>query len=107
MRFDFAIHDAEGNIKMFIEYDGEQHFNFNKFFTETSSKFNYALEQDMRKNAYAISKKIPLYRIPYFDFDNIKELKDIYKEVYRVKTKWHNHDIRFKLAKGEKGCGNK
>jgi len=107
MRFDFVIYNFDDSIQCFIEYDGEQHFHFSKYFTKTSSDFNYRLEQDVRKNVYALTKKIPLYRVPYYDFDNIKELKDIYKEIYRVKTKWHNHDIRFKLAKEEKGRGNK
>lgn len=69
LRFDFAIFD-NGKLKCLIEYDGEQHY-LNKtdgLWTDTLSKRQ---ERDKIKNQYCIDHNIPLYRIPYWEKDNL------------------------------------
>lgn len=59
-RFDFAIFDND-QLKYFIEYDGEQHFNS----YEGRFKSPGQHERDQKKDRYCLSNNIPLIRIPY------------------------------------------
>lgn len=61
-RFDFAIIENDKIVRL-IEYDGEQHFKPSHFFGE--EEFKKRQESDCQKNEWAISKNIPLVRIPY------------------------------------------
>ena len=63
--FDFKIDTPQG-IKL-IEYDGEQHFEYNAFLHR--GDYNNFLKQqktDKAKNEYCKEHNIPLLRIPYF-----------------------------------------
>lgn len=63
--FDFKIDTPQG-IKL-IEYDGEQHFEYNTFLHR--GDYNNFLKQqrtDEAKNEYCKEHNIPLLRIPYF-----------------------------------------
>lgn len=91
-RFDFAILREDGSIEALIEYDGILHFKDTSLFTKKD--FQYRQEMDLLKNSYCLLNDIPLYRIPYYDFNNLKTLDDIMKKKYLVITKWHNHIIR-------------
>lgn len=74
--FDFGI----GNNAMFIEYDGEQHFNPHSFNsvsdTFTRYEFKVIKEHDRRKNQYCEEQGIPLIRIKYTEFDEIEKILD-------------------------------
>lgn len=67
-RYDFYL----PSLNILIEFDGEQHFNFSKFFYKTREDFLKAKERDRVKNNYALAHHIPLYRIPYFAIDSIQ-----------------------------------
>ena len=70
LRFDFAIFDDKNNLIKLIEYDGEQHFlnKTDNFWTDTCQKRQ---SRDKIKNNYCISHGIPLYRIPYWEKNNL------------------------------------
>lgn len=95
LRFDFYIKTPQGPV--LIEYDGEQHYKFNKFFHKDQSTFKHMMENDRRKNKFALQNNIPLYRISCYDMDKINTAKDIFQPQYRVKDIYHNDNIRFKL----------
>ena len=72
MYFDFVVYDGK-TIKYAIEYDGEQHFKPVDFFGGEDG-FKETKRRDKIKNEYCMEKKIPLLRIPYTEFHNIKEI---------------------------------
>lgn len=78
LQFDFAILDDKNNLKMLIEYDGQQHFEPVKFggISEEQSLENYkrTLRHDKLKNQYCKNNNIKLLRIPYWEFDNIETI---------------------------------
>lgn len=65
-RFDFAILENNEVVRL-IEFDGEQHYK------DVASWGGLELQQkrDRIKNDFALSKNIPLVRIPYWERDNI------------------------------------
>ena len=85
-RFDFYL--PKDNI--IIEFDGEQHWKHIKHFHKTRQDFMRAQENDRRKNSYCLAHSIPLYRIPYWELDNINKLEDIFQNKFKVTTKWWN-----------------
>ena len=88
LRYDFAIYDARG-LKCLCEFDGIQHFDEIKFF----KNFKHMKENDRRKNQYALDHNIPLYRIPYWEINNITSIEDIFNPKFRVKSKFHNDNL--------------
>lgn len=96
LRYDFALYDRTNRIYALIEFDGEQHFTFNKHFSKTRSNFKYRQEMDLIKNNYAIQNNIPLFRIPFYDIDKLEVYTDLFKEEYKVTTKWHCHELKYK-----------
>ncbi len=87
-RFDFYLPNING-AAVIIEVDGEYHFK--------PIRGRRALikqqEHDRMKNSYCLANNIPLYRIPYWDLDKIKNLNDILNPKYKVNTKWWNDEI--------------
>lgn len=67
--FDFYLPDN----KTVIEYDGAQHFESNDFFGGDSA-FVKLQNHDKIKNDFCIKNGIKIIRIPYADFNNIKEI---------------------------------
>lgn len=70
LRFDFAIFNSNNSLKCLIEYDGEQHFlnKTDKIWADTLEKRQ---ARDNIKNNYCKKHNIPLYRIPYWEKNNI------------------------------------
>lgn len=76
LRYDVPVfYDDNKNIlKLLIEYDGE--FHFKKYYEKQN--FETLQLHDKIKNKYCIEHNIPLIRIPYWEFNNIKTIiKDI------------------------------
>ena len=73
--FDFAIFWDKDKIqlKMLIEYDGEQHFK-DKTFYGGEDRYLYLKHNDNIKDKYCKNNNIKLLRIPYWEFDNIEEI---------------------------------
>ena len=91
-RFDFFI----PSLNVLIEYDGEQHFHQVKKFQKTRQAFLKAREHDRQKNSYALAHKIKLYRIPYWELDNLKNYTDLFQNKFLVKNKWHNDNLIYR-----------
>ena len=76
------------------EFDGQQHFEYVKFFHKKRSTFKHMQENDRRKNRYAIKNKINLYRIPYTEIDSINTIQDMVRPQYKVKSIYHNDNLK-------------
>lgn len=84
LRFDFAVFDKSNNLVCLIEYDGEQHYldKTDQIWTDTLFKRQ---QRDKIKNQYCISNNIPLYRIPYWEKNNIT-LKQLFDNSHLINT---------------------
>lgn len=79
LRPDFII----PSLKIWIEYDGIQHFEPTDFSGNMSEKevqeqFKQTQQNDQIKNQYAKGNNWTLIRIPYWDIDNIEQILDSY-----------------------------
>ena len=90
LRFDFIVYNKNNKIICAIETDGEQHFHRVPHFQKTIMEFKQTQEWDRRKNAYCLRKKIPLIRVPYWDYDNLTFESLFTNPAYRVVNKYHN-----------------
>lgn len=81
-RFDFFI--PEDNV--LIEVDGQFHF---KPILGRAALLKQQ-EHDRRKNSYCLANNIKLYRIPYWEINNIKKVSDLFNNTFLVQTKFHN-----------------
>lgn len=88
-RFDFYI----PSLNIVIEVDGQQHFSYNKYFHKKREDYLEARERDRQKNSYCLAHHIKLYRIPYWEFDFLASVKDLFNPKFLVKTKYHNDII--------------
>lgn len=71
-RFDFAIFDND-NFLYLIEFDGRQHYYGPDTTTWTHSiPFEEIKKRDKIKNEYCIKHNIPLIRIPYTHYEDLK-----------------------------------
>ena len=91
-RFDFYLTD----LNIIIEVDGQYHFAPVR---NNRKQFLRHQENDRIKNSFCLKNNIPLYRIPFWEINHVNSLKDLTKEKFRVKSKWHNDQLRgeFKL----------
>lgn len=81
LRPDFII----PSLKIWIEYDGQQHFRPVDFTGTMSAKevqqlFEYTQQNDQIKNQYAKDNNWTLIRIPYTEYDNIEQILAEYIE---------------------------
>lgn len=53
------------DLKLAVEYDGAQHYKFNKRFHKTSDAFKQQQERDIRKNILCEQNGVTLIRVPY------------------------------------------
>ena len=72
--FDFGLLDTYGNLKLLVEYDGELHYKPYRNVNNAQAKLEQTQYHDAIKNNYCIKNKIPLLRIPYWEFKNIEEI---------------------------------
>lgn len=68
-RFDFYL--PKENIV--IEFDGAQHYAPNNFFGEEEGFLKTQI-RDQEKNKFCLLKNITLYRIPYFEINNVSQI---------------------------------
>ena len=86
LRFDFYI----PSMNILLEIDSELHFQEIKRFHKDYGTFHHAQENDRIKNAYALAHNIRLYRIPYWEFNNITTIAELFSPQFIVKSRWHN-----------------
>ena len=89
LRFDFGIY-KNNQLIILIEFDGEQHFHYTSHFNKNKSDFTYRCGCDRKKNEWAIKNNILLYRIPYWDLDNINSFSDLLQSKFKVTSIYHN-----------------
>ena len=81
--YDFYI----PHLKLFIEYNGIQHYKYVHFFHRTQKYFQYRELKDVMKKKYCIRKKYNLLIISYKERNTIKkELKKELKKINKKKT---------------------
>lgn len=56
---------------IFIEYQGEQHYDNRKSGWFTEEKFEIIQRRDKEKREYCLQKNIPLIEIPYWDYNKL------------------------------------
>lgn len=99
MRFDFFLPE----FGILLEWDGIQHFQQIPKFHRTRQEFNHAKQNDRYKNSFALARGYCLYRIPYWEMDNIKTFSDIIQEKFHVTTSsWNDIVYREYLKSGGK-----
>lgn len=79
-RFDFYI---DGKI---VEYDGSQHFVTKNSGWDTLEHLEKTQKNDKIKNEYCFKNNIPIYRIPYWELDNINTVEDIFQEKFLLRS---------------------
>jgi hypothetical protein len=89
LRFDFAVY-KNGRIIALIEFDGEQHFKYASHFCKNKSDFMYRRGCDRKKNEWALNNRVPLYRIPFWEIDNVNKLSDLFRQDFLVTSIYHN-----------------
>lgn len=93
LRFDFAVLNNLNEVMLLIEYDGI--FHYKKVYEDQD--FEGQITRDGKKDSYCKSHNIRLLRIPYWEFDNIKDILD--KE---IKCNYKGVDIYGKKNISEK-----
>ncbi len=76
--------------KIAIEVQGQQHYEYSKFFHKTISNFKKAQERDRRKLKGLLALGIKPYCIPYWEIENIHSFKDLISEKFHATTQYHN-----------------
>lgn len=71
IKFDLYV-----NNKYIIEFDGRQHFNYDKTGWNNRENFLKTKERDKMRNDYCKKKNIPIIRIPYTIIDKL-QLEDL------------------------------
>lgn len=89
LRFDFAVFQ-NGKLVCLIEVDGIQHFRYTPYFHKYKIAFQRQQEWDRRKNAYCLSKGIPLIRVPEWEINDLTFERLFTDPSFRVTTKNHN-----------------
>lgn len=88
-RFDFYL----PTLNALIEVQGAQHYEYSKFFHKKRSDFTKAQERDRRKISYALSHKIPLYCIPFWEIENLHDARDLFNPRFLARSKFHNDEV--------------
>lgn len=77
LKFDFAIYNKEGQIVMFVEFDGIHHFRVTRFSAnqeKMTERFNQQKECDKAKDEYCKKNGFSLLRIPYICEDDVEDI---------------------------------
>ena len=96
LRYDFYL----PTFNILVEIDSMLHFKPIPKFYKSKTDFTHAQQNDRLKNSFALSHNIKLYRIPEWEFQNIKTFADILQQKFLVKDKWHNDRIYREYLKG-------
>jgi transposase-like protein len=71
--FDFALFDVNSNLICLVEYDGEPHYKPSRR-KNSNSVLESIRKHDDIKNEYCKNNDIKLFRIPYWEYDNIENI---------------------------------
>lgn len=73
-RYDFALLDNIGNPISLIEYHGRQHYEVVYDWNDSEEMLVERQRKDELKRKWAVDNNIPLYEIPYWEFENIESI---------------------------------
>ena len=96
LRYDFYL----PTFNILVEIDSMLHFKPIPKFHKSKTDFTHAQQNDRLKNSFALSHNIKLYRIPEWEFQNVKTFADIIQDKFLVTTKWWNDIIWREYLKG-------
>lgn len=85
-RYDFYLPSRQ----CIIEVDGQYHWKP----IRGRAALLKQQEHDRIKNSYCLAHNISLYRIPYWEIDKLSCGFDLFKNQYRVCSKWHNDYLK-------------
>lgn len=82
LRFDFALFNEDNKCIGLVEYDGEQHYlnKTDRIWTDTQAQRQ---ARDKIKNRYCQEHNLPLYRIPYWDKNNLTK-ENLFDKKYLI-----------------------
>lgn len=72
--FDFAILNDDKQPIAFIEYNGKQHYEYSGYGWDNEENYQKTVNRDIQKREWCQKLKIPLYEIPYWEFDNLEKI---------------------------------
>jgi hypothetical protein len=72
--FDFAIFDNNNKLLCLIEYQGPQHYEYSGYGWDNEENFKQTVRRDEERRHECKRLSIPLYEIPYWEFDNINDI---------------------------------
>ena len=75
-RYDFALLNNDGKAKVLIEYHGRQHYEVAYSWNDNEEDLQERKRKDDLKRQWAKDHEIPLYEIPYWEFENIDFILD-------------------------------
>jgi len=87
-RYDFYLPE----LNILLEYNGEQHYEYINYFFKNLSDFKHRQELDRLKISAALANNIPIYCIPYWEFDNIQTFSDLIQKKFLAHSKFHNDE---------------
>lgn len=70
--FDFAIFSNNHDLLCLIEYQGPQHYGFSGYGWDNEKNFKQTIRRDNERRDGCKKLHIPLYEIPYWEFENIE-----------------------------------
>lgn len=81
--FDFAVFDNDKHLLCLIEYQGPQHYGYSGYGWDNEDNFKQTVKRDEERRRACKQLNIPLYEIPYWEFENIDAiLNDIVKRAF-------------------------
>lgn len=75
--FDFAIFNNENNLIGFIEYQGAQHYGYSGYGWDNEENYKQTIRRDEERREGCKRLNIPLYEIPYWEFENIDKILEM------------------------------
>lgn len=85
--FDFGVINEKKELSYLIEFDGIQHYDENRQFgSDAKTSFLKIQERDKIKNEFCYKNNIPLIRIPYYHYDDLK-IEDLILETSKFIVK--------------------
>lgn len=80
--FDFAVFDKNNQLLALIEYQGKQHYEYSGYGWDSEENYRKTVNRDIQRRSWCQKLNIPLYEIPYWEFDNLEKIMyNIIKEV--------------------------
>lgn len=84
--YDFALLDEYDNVIAILEYQGAQHYGYSDYGWNNKENYLQTRHRDKEKQDALIKRKIPLYKIPYWELDNLNEMLGFILKLIAIKA---------------------